>query len=239
MPSPSKATAFMMALISLASSEIQITQPAPKASTLALEPNPVVHWVYTSSDPDVVGIVVRQAKTDDDYQPLLTLFRGGTPISMSSAAIPLNTLKFKEGMNVTITITELTDENQNEPLQQKVLASRGPLRLVNGSNDIQPMGTTHDSATASSTDIASSTAHADGTSHTESATTDNSAGNSATATTDHFASTASSSATSGETSDAAAAAPSSDAARLDAVTTLYIITLVLTAIPAFLFGYNP
>lgn len=242
--------ATLLALSSLATCDIQITQPAVKATTLALQPNPVLHWVYTTSDPQLIGIVVRQASNDNNYAPSLILARAGTPISMSSIAIPLNTVKFEEGMNVTIAITDLTEENQDDPLAQRVLASTGPLRLVTGSNDVEPEGTASDISASPTTAVETTSSDSSSPSTTSSNTNLSTATAALTAsfTTDDASSNESSTKsdvsptkdTSLPTSDEnAAATSSSEAEKLSTVTVLYVITLIVTAIPAFLFGYNP
>lgn len=233
-PSVTALATLVLAFSTLAVGDIQITQPASKATILALEPNPVLHWVYTSSDPKLVGITVRQDEDDLNYEPTLMIARGGTPISLGSLPIPLNTVKFQPGMNVTIAITELTDENQNDPLEQKVLVSRGPLRLVEGSNSVVPVETTTDTSAAA-------------TSPTSSTSSSSSAGTSATTTSPSSASSPSTNEvsttqepTSSPTSeDSAASTSSSNAYKHSTVTALYITMLVLTAIPAFLFGFSP
>lgn len=235
-----KEAALILGLTSLAATEVQITQPAPRADTLAVQPEPLLRWVYTSSDPDLVGFVIRQVKTDSNYEPLLTITRGATPVSMGSITIPMSTVNWEEGMNVTIAITEVTEENQNQPLDQKVLASRGPLRLMQGSNDIEPMGSPNETSTAAAastiTDSSNGTA-AVASSSTDTATSataaspNNSEPSNTTPSTNDSAPEASS-----DVSAAAVATPSSDAERMDAITILYVITLIVTAIPAFWFG---
>jgi hypothetical protein len=240
----------MLALTSVAAGEIQITQPAPKADTLAIEPDPVIHWVYGSNDPGLVSIIVRQVDTDHKYEPMLALYRGATAVSQASVPIPLSTIKFEEGMNITISIAEVTDENQDDPLDQKVLASRGPLRLVAGNDGIVAMGTMNQNSTAavnpnsptsapaslnqttSSSAVASFTsddtseaAKSDSITSASASDSSTTANPSAMSTTDHTA--------------AAVSPTSSNGDRLDLMTNLYITFLVVTAIPAFLFGFNP
>jgi hypothetical protein len=241
--------ALLTGLTSLALADIQITQPAPKATTLAIQPDPMLRWVYTSSDPDLVGFVVRQVKTDYNYQPMLILSRGATPVSLGSIAIPMGSVKWEEGMNVTIAITEITEESQNDPLDQKILVSRGPLRLVQGSNGIQPMGTHNESSAAATTPTATTALNSPAATATqppisESSTTSRVSSAAAISNTDPGGSDAAAR-TNGslptapsDTANAATATPSSHADKVDGITVLYVVTLIVTAIPAFLFGFS-
>lgn len=232
MSSSTKVAGLLLALMSVVSGKIQITQPALKADTLALQPDPVIHWVYSSGDPGLVSIVVRQVPTDDEYEPMLALYRGATAVSRASLPVPLSTIKFEEGMNVTIAITEITEENQDHPFEQKVLASRGPLRLVDGSNAIKPLGTASQnfSIAANSSSQTSSPPHLNETTPSFAA---------ASPTTDAYSTSDSFSSPTSEESAASVSPTSSNGDRLDTMTTLYITFLVVTAIPAFLFGFNP
>lgn len=238
--STATATALALALSTLAACDIQITQPASKATTLALQPNPVLHWVYTSSDPKLVGITVRQVEDDLNYEPTLMISRGGTPVSLGSIPIPLNTVKFKPDMNITIAITELTEENQNDPYAQKILVSRGPLRLVEGSNSVEPVDTATDTSTttASTSETTSTAPAASSKSSTTSSSSSPSSSSASSSSTDEASATEDPASSPTNEGGAAATISSSDADKYSIATVLYVTMMALTAVPAFLFGFT-
>jgi hypothetical protein len=237
-------TVILLSAFSTTQAVLQITQPAPLASTLPLHPLPSLRWVYTSSDPGVVGIRVTQSPSDIPYDPTLILYRKGTPVAWAEVELQLDMTKFTPGMNVTIAITDPASSDNS--LEQNALDSVGPLKLVEGEEGIAPQGSSStvtgmasSSATSSAPSAedslpASSVKSTNATSSTSTSTATITATDEATTSTTEEASTSTT-----DEASASSTSSSSDADKTQIVTALYITFLIVSAIPAFLMGVNP
>ncbi|KPI39322.1 uncharacterized protein AB675_5277 [Cyphellophora attinorum] len=135
-------TVLFLTFASRIQAKIQITQPAPQARTLQVRPLPSLHWVYSSSDPPVLNVIIRQEPTDVNASPISPIRLG---VVTSWGQVTLDELSpdkrpFKPGMNFTILVMDGTGSRGSD--EEDALDRVGPLLLTEGWNGIVPVTST-------------------------------------------------------------------------------------------------
>lgn len=240
----------LAASLSFSSALVQITQPAPRSKTLALSPSPNLRWVYSSTDPPTLAILIQHSPSDENAT-VEGFYRRGTPTEWGTVPLQFEGSNFKEGMNISIWVLDgAVDpkelENGDWDGQKgngKVLDGIGPLLLVDGHHGVVPIsnnGTVGSSGTGSAPNASTTTMVSASNATTSSKPTDSDEAQSTTSethTAEHGSTTITDSPTEPtEGSPSQTTATTSEANKLFAASALYVAVMVLLGVPAFWIG---
>jgi hypothetical protein len=218
---------LLLAFSSPIKAKIQITQPAPQAHTLQVRPLPSLHWVYSSSDPPVLNVIIRQEPTDVNASTISPIRLG---VVTSWGQVTLDELSsdsplFKPGMNVSILVMDGTGSRGKNALDEV-----GPLLLTEGWNGVVPITNNGTGSSASAESTSTSTVNM----------TTTSSSNTTMSTTDTAPRRTPQDPFGGEQGNAEPPPPSATTTTSEAekafASTLYLIAIFMLGLPAFWLG---
>lgn len=240
--------AALLFISSVVDAKIQITHPAPKGNVLELNPTPYLRWVYGNEDPPTIGILIQQVH--NDVHPInASLYRPDTPTNWTSVNLIFEASDIKMGMFIKIYI--LDQSNTEVIADMKILDETQPLYLGAGHTGIIPMGNETMSATEGAANASSTSSDAPWltvgptingsiTGSANDTIAPSSTAQSTVISTEFFSSsTVTITRTPTATSSASATSTTtSEADSLFQATAVYMVALLLLAIPAFIAGFN-